>query len=117
MENKEQIVQYILLRGDLKWSTGSLIAQACHASTAVIVENLSKDVVKSYVEDINDMRKVVLSCPDEATLNRVSSELVSNGIPHKLWIEKPEGIPTCIATMPHYRSELRLFFKDFKLLR
>ncbi|KAH8739546.1 hypothetical protein FG386_001978 [Cryptosporidium ryanae] len=100
MNSKEdQIVQYILLRSDLKWNFGSLVAQACHASTATIVENINKDVVRNYTKDVDNMRKVVLSCPDETTLKNVSLELKSNNIPHKLWIEKPEGIPTCIATM------------------
>ncbi|KAH7647862.1 hypothetical protein FG379_000489 [Cryptosporidium bovis] len=101
-DEKDQIVQYILLRRDLKWNYGSLIAQACHASTAAIVENINDDVVTNYTEDIDNMRKVVLSCPDEAILKSVSLELNSNNIPHKLWIEKPEGIPTCIATMVSY---------------
>lgn len=79
------------------------------------------------------MRKVVLNCPDEKTLRSISSDLRANGIAHKLWIESPESIPTCIATMvsesianihyitiliilkPSYRSTLAPHFKMFRL--
>lgn len=35
MDQKEQIIQYILVRSDLGWSTGSIIAQACHARLVI----------------------------------------------------------------------------------
>ncbi|KAJ1607108.1 RNA polymerase II CTD/NL1 interacting protein like phosphatase [Cryptosporidium canis] len=97
--SQDQIIQYILVRSDLQWNTGSITAQACHASVAAIFENIQEDSVKEYLREINDMRKVVLACPDENTLNDVSSDLKAKQIKHKLWIEQPENIPTCIATM------------------
>lgn len=45
------------------------------------------------------MRKVVLNCPDEKTLRNVSSDLKARKVIHKLWVELPESIPTCIATI------------------
>ncbi|OII73772.1 RNA polymerase II CTD NL1 interacting protein like phosphatase [Cryptosporidium ubiquitum] len=99
MDRKDQIIQYILIRSDLGWSQGSIIAQACHASSAAIFENIEKESVKEYLREINEMRKVVLNCPDEKTLRSVSSDLKAKKILHKLWIELPENIPTCIATM------------------
>ena len=58
------IVQYILIRSDLstilKWPTGAVIAQACHACTATT--HLFHDDVhtKSYVKDLDRMHKVIL---------------------------------------------------------
>ena len=58
------IVQYIAVRSDLKtvlgWPLGAVIAQACHASTAVVNENISDAAVQSYLQDIDRMHKVVL---------------------------------------------------------
>ena len=58
------IVQYIVLRSDLKaslgWPLGAVIAQACHAATAALHENISDPQVQSYLQDMDRMHKVVL---------------------------------------------------------
>ena len=58
------IVQYIVLRRDLievlKWPTGALIAQACHACTAINHETHSDTETQAYMSDIDNMHKVVL---------------------------------------------------------
>ena len=58
------IVQYVVLRGDLhtvlKWPLGALVAQACHACTAVFSIYRDDPCVEKYVEDLDNMRKVVL---------------------------------------------------------
>ena len=55
------IVQYIVLRSDLKsWPWGALIAQACHAATASVAINLDDADVQSYLRDLDRMHKVVL---------------------------------------------------------
>ncbi|WKS79600.1 hypothetical protein CPCDC_8g3410 [Cryptosporidium sp. 43IA8] len=99
MDQKEQIIQYILVRSDLGWSTGSIIVHLILLSSAAIFENLGEDSVKEYLKEINQMRKVVLNCPDEKTLRNVSSDLKARKVIHKLWVELPESIPTCIATI------------------
>ena len=64
------IVQYVVVRKDLvkelKWPTGALIAQACHACTAVIHLFYKDENTQSYLADLDRMHKVVLeviSCP------------------------------------------------------
>ena len=56
------LVQYIAVRGDLvdKWPMGAIIAQACHASTAVL--HMFRDDPNSltYLGDVDRMHKVVL---------------------------------------------------------
>ncbi|EEA05392.1 uncharacterized protein CMU_023970 [Cryptosporidium muris RN66] len=95
----DPIVQYILVRTDLNWNRGSITAQACHASVAAIVENITMPTVQSYIQDINKMHKVVLCTDSSESLIKLSNLLKESGIIHKLWNEKPEDIPTCIATM------------------
>lgn len=102
-------------------------------SSAAIFENVEEKPVAEYLGKIDEMRKVVLACPDEGTLLNASSDLGARQIAHKLWIEQPENIPTCIATMvsasptatceidclaifkPNYRSKLAPHFRKFKL--
>lgn len=58
------IVQYILLRSDLfkelGWSIGALVAQACHASTAVLHLYKDEEFTVKYLSDMDNMHKVVL---------------------------------------------------------
>ncbi|CAF3448125.1 unnamed protein product [Rotaria sp. Silwood1] len=96
------IVQYILLRRDLKkmknYNDGAIIAQACHASKR--------------------MRKVVLGIDgNENEINELSDILKKNSIEHYLWIEQPENIPTAIAVKPYYKKDIEHFFSKYKLYR
>lgn len=58
------IVQYVLLRSDLLkelgWSIGALVAQACHASTAVLHLYREDENTMKYLQDLDNMHKVVL---------------------------------------------------------
>lgn len=58
------IVQYIIVRSDLKstlnWPLGAIIAQCCHAATAVMHQNYDDDETKEYLKDMDNMHKVVL---------------------------------------------------------
>ncbi|XP_034251371.1 putative peptidyl-tRNA hydrolase PTRHD1 [Thrips palmi] len=115
------VVQYIVVRGDLVsrlgWPAGALIAQACHACTAVT--HLFRDDVhmQVYLSDLDNMRKVVLEAENEKSLQELAAKLDENGVLHKLWIEQPENIPTCIAVKPHPKEEIQKYFKKFKLFK
>ena len=58
------MVQYVVVRGDLikvlKWPTGALVAQACHACSAVIHLFHDDPNTKAYLSDLDNMHKVVL---------------------------------------------------------
>ena len=43
---------------NLDWPVGPLMAQAAHAATAVLVKFREHDRVKSYEQDLDNMRKV-----------------------------------------------------------
>lgn len=56
------LVQYIAVRGDLigKWPMGAIIAQACHASTAVLHMFQDDQNSLQYLSDLDRMHKIVL---------------------------------------------------------
>ena len=58
------IVQYVIVRGDLikslEWPLGAVIAQACHACTAVIHLFYEDPHTQEYLSDLDNMHKVVL---------------------------------------------------------
>ncbi|CAL8071928.1 unnamed protein product [Orchesella dallaii] len=113
------LVQYVILRKDLQtvlnWPLGALFAQACHASTAVL--HLYKDDPNTveYLANLDSMHKVVLQAPDMESLTALAQKLTENKIDHKMWIEMPENIPTCIAIKPYSKNDVKGFVQKFKL--
>jgi peptidyl-tRNA hydrolase len=67
------IVQYIVVRGDLltvlKWPIGAVIAQACHACTAVTHMYREDSHMQAYLADIDNMHKVVLEVSKQSACN------------------------------------------------
>lgn len=115
------IVMYVVLRGDLqtalKWPVGALIAQACHACTAVVAMYKDDPHVTAYVEDMDNMHKVVLQAKDEQGLRKIADKLENNGIDHKMWVEQPENIVTCVVSKPYPKDEIQSYFKGLKLFK
>lgn len=54
---------------------------------------------------------------DESSIKDLDNKLTENGIQHKLWIEKPENIPTCLVLKPYPKDEVQLYFKKLKLYK
>ena len=58
------IIQYVIVRGDLKskmqWPMGAVIAQACHACTAVTHLFYKDETTQEYLADLDNMHKCVL---------------------------------------------------------
>lgn len=58
------LIQYVVVRKDListlKWPVGAVIAQACHACSAVMYQYHDDPVTKQYTADLDNMHKCVL---------------------------------------------------------
>ena len=78
------IVQYVVVRRDMNWPLGALIAQACHASVAAT--HLWKDEphTHAYLADLDNMHKVVLGAKSEDHLQKLAQKLAKNDINHKV---------------------------------
>ncbi|XP_053105290.1 putative peptidyl-tRNA hydrolase PTRHD1 [Hemicordylus capensis] len=116
------LVQYVVLRGDLgreplAWPLGALVAQACHAALAVTHSHRQHPDTAAYLAQGGSMRTVVLEAPDECALATLATTLQQNSIDHKLWIEEPEHIITCLALRPYPKEEVHQYLKKFKLLK
>ena len=57
-----KLIQYVAVRGDLvkEWPLGAIVAQACHASTAVMHMFKDDPHTIEYLSDLDRMHKVVL---------------------------------------------------------
>nr|CAD7264412.1 unnamed protein product [Timema shepardi]CAD7575066.1 unnamed protein product [Timema californicum] len=114
-----QLVQYVVVRKDLVkvlgWSIGAVIAQACHACTAVIHMFYQEPCTQEYLQDLDNMHKIILEVPDESSLLKLQSQLKASEISHKLWIEQPENIPTCFVLKPYPKQDVQQYFQGLKL--
>ncbi|GAX73247.1 hypothetical protein CEUSTIGMA_g701.t1 [Chlamydomonas eustigma] len=117
------LVQYVVLRKDLwaeqVWPLGSVVAQACHASLAAMWLYKDDESTLAYCapNNIDNMHKVVLEVKGEVQLSNLSTKLLEAGVKHKLWIEQPEGFPTCLATKPYPKDEIASHFKKLNLCK
>lgn len=120
-ENVDVVVQYVVLRRDLidTWPLGSVVTQGCHASVSAVWSNKDDPVTIDYCspDKIDSMHKVTLEVKGEPQIKNLSEKLTSGGIIHKLWIEQPENIPTCLATKPYPKSIVSPYFKKLKLCK
>ncbi|XP_006029310.1 putative peptidyl-tRNA hydrolase PTRHD1 [Alligator sinensis] len=113
----QQLVQYVVLRGDLRWPRGALVAQACHAALAVLHAHYAHPDSAAYLAERGRMRTVVLEAPDEGALTTLAETLKEHSVDHEMWIEQPENIATCIALRPYPKDQVHQYLKKFKLLK
>lgn len=113
----DPIIQYILVRTDLDWGTGPMIAQACHASIAAIASTLSERTTKDYLANLESMHKVILKADKLDDITKVEQKLKEANIAHHVWIEKPENVISCLAVSPQRKPLVQAIFKHLKLLR
>ncbi|CAM5130823.1 unnamed protein product [Natator depressus] len=117
-----RLVQYVVLRGDLQreplsWPLGALVAQACHAALAAVHAHYGQADTGAYLAEGGSMRTVVLEALDECALTTLAETLKQHNIDHKVWIEQPENIATCIALRPYPKEEVHQHLKKFRLLK
>ncbi|RLM75429.1 putative peptidyl-tRNA hydrolase PTRHD1 [Panicum miliaceum] len=124
-EAVDVLVQYVVLRRDLAdaWPLGSVVAQGCHAAVAAVWAHRDHPDTAAYCApgNLDSMHKacstVTLEVKGETQLKNLAEKLEAAGVRHKLWIEQPENIPTCIATAPCPKSQVSSFFKKLKLCK
>ncbi|KAL6096148.1 ptrhd1 [Pungitius sinensis] len=116
-----RLVQYVVVRSDLvhqlSWPLGAVITQACHAATAAIHLHYGDPDTQRYLAELDSMHKVVLAAADEAALSALSENLTQAGVAHKLWIEQPENVPTCLALKPCQKETVQPLLRKFKLFK
>lgn len=132
--NEDPIVQYVVVRRDLmdSWPTGSVIAQAVHASVAAIWENRSdsetinycgqpgnNDNTNPHIQSISSpqMHTVVLEAKNEDAILKLAQKLNENDIKFATWKEQPENFVTALAAKPYPRSIVKKLFQKFRLFK
>jgi peptidyl-tRNA hydrolase len=112
---------YLIMRKDLfklhNWTAGSILAQAGHVCCKLMVEHSKNDKLQKYLQNTNEMVKVVLSVKNKSQLALLREELQSEGILYSTWTEMPEDQEICIATIPYEPQEIRHLLKRCSLYK
>ena len=122
-EEKEIIVQYIIVRNDLGRTTGhdktfnALLKHTTSASTAAIHKFYKHEDTEAYLKDLDSMKKKVFQVDDEEELFDFENKLILHKIDYKMWIKQPDNYATCIATRPYPISEIAEYFKNLKIYK
>ncbi|KAJ1983592.1 peptidyl-tRNA hydrolase domain-containing protein 1 [Dimargaris verticillata] len=93
------------------------MTQACHATSAALCKFRHEPNVQQYTKNLESMHKVVLETKNQASLLKVAEGLTQSQISHYLWVEQPENLETCLATIPVPRSSVRDILKKCQLWR
>ncbi len=118
LQHKYSLYIYVYISTQsLGWTNGPMIAQACHASTAVLWQHRDHANVVEYMSDLDHMHKVVMEVKNESQLLKVCDALDKTGILYKRWVEQPENLLTGIATIPYVREQLGDALKPCSLFR
>jgi peptidyl-tRNA hydrolase len=98
------LVQYVLVRKDLKLGAGVIAAQVAHACVAAVWESRDSQRTQAYCApgNIGSMHKVVLGVESLDEIERVASVLAAHSPPIAFykWLEEPEMVTTALATAP-----------------
>ena len=117
----EEYKQVILIRTDLKMSTGKKCAQSCHASVSAsdLVRIQNKGIWKNWKN--TGQKKVCLKINSLEQLNEIVKKLESNKVP--FFIVKDAGLTqllpgttTAIGIGPALSAEIDKVTGDLKLL-
>lgn len=112
------LVQYVVVRRDLGWPAGPVMAQAVHACVAATWAARGAEETERYCgEAAAQMRTVVLAADAEEDCVRLAGELAAAGVPHVAWREQPEDVVTAVAAAPREMAEVKPLFKKFKLFK
>lgn len=113
------LVQYVVVRRDLGWPAGPVMAQAVHACVAAVWAARDAGATRGYCGEGAgaQMRTVVLQADGEADCVRLAEALAAADVPHVAWREQPEDFITAVAAAPRELDEVKPLFKKFKLFK
>lgn len=63
------------------------------------------------------MHKVILETKNEISFRRIIDLLKEKELIYYEWVEQPENISTCLATLPYKRSDIGDVFKKCQLFK
>lgn len=110
----EHPLQYIVVRNDLHYPVGALMAQAAHAAVLAIHTFKDDRETAAFLSRPGEMRTVILQCTRDE-LARLEQALSSSRIKHAPWVELPENDRTAIGLAPTRKSAVAEMLRGLRL--
>ena len=109
-------VYYFLLQQP-KYTIGAYCAQVGHATSMLFCNHSTQ--MQDYAKDSKNMTKVVLKLDSALDVAELKKMLENENIEFVEWIEQPENIITCIATVPLKKDFIveKNLFRNYKLFK
>ena len=121
LEDKEAIVQYLIVRSDLgryqDRAFSSMISHTSSAATAAIHMFYGHEHTRAYLKNGDNMKKKILQVDSEDELLELDIKLMIAKVDYRMWLKSPEKYATCIATRPYPASEIAEHFKHLKIYK
>ncbi len=123
MDQADEVVQYLLIRADLKLAKGKAIAQAGHGVQLAIraVERAGDEASTRHLEwEGGSYTKIALKVNDQADLDQIAGRLAQDGVIHAKAIDEGRtavepGTTTVLALQPLPKSIARKYVGAFLL--
>ncbi len=121
MKTVHRFKQAIIIRSDIKMSTGKKVAQGCHAAV-VAVELAQKYHPSIYSSWKNEgQKKIVLKVASEEALLQIYNDAKRQNLPSSLiqdagLTQIPAGTKTAVAIGPFMSAEIDNLTRNLKLL-
>lgn len=129
---EDEVLQYILVRSDIKMSKGKTAAQVAHAAVECYIKLFDKIIESKKGEELSyfmevrhkwlstGTKKVVLDAGSISRLDGIIASLDDDIIAHVVVDQgrteiEPDTI-TCVGVGPDYASKLTPMFQDLELL-
>ena len=120
-EEKEIIVQYIVIRNDVyrnqERSFNTILQHTSSASTLIIQRHYNHKYTREYLRDGDEMRKKIFQVQDVKELSDLLNQLKSNSIDFQPSMKQPGNSVVCIATRPYPVTEVSQYFKNVKIYK
>uniref|UniRef100_A0A1B0CL56 peptidyl-tRNA hydrolase n=1 Tax=Lutzomyia longipalpis TaxID=7200 RepID=A0A1B0CL56_LUTLO len=105
-----RLIQCLIVRKDLPWPPGALIAQACHASSAINHTTIGE--AREAFGKAEGVKISIMEVENQEALQDANDKLSKDGVDFKLWTEQPENFPTCICLKIYPEEFVEKYLKE-----
>ncbi|XP_072161572.1 putative peptidyl-tRNA hydrolase PTRHD1 isoform X3 [Bemisia tabaci] len=80
-------------------------------------KNLTTIIASILDQTLVESKLYITQVPNEDALRKFEATFKEKNIDHKIWVEQPENIPTCIALKPYPKQYVKGLVKNLKLMK
>lgn len=115
MDNKDELIQYIIVNKDLDMSAGKIAAQVGHVCTICAFNDIDDNTFRLWF--FGEQKKVILQAHEKDMIKLIQQHGFDYFIHDKGYTEVPENSLTALSLGIMTRSEAEKYVKRFQTLK